>query len=236
MQKLIKKIPIFVWILAAATVALFVVIRIYIANENRVAMQRFSTERDTSLIVRSVTQKDHVIGDIDAPIQLIVYSDFSCPYCKRLFGEHIPKLQKEYKGQFVVAFRHFPLPSKSWTTTEAAASECVYQLGGDSAFWKFADYMFERNGVKGETEGLKKAAMYSGVGADAYGTCMKEGKGVERVEQDRVEASIAGVTMTPTEVLKSEHRALMIKGDYYSQLRAGIQYLLDVNQQIESRN
>ncbi len=223
------------WIVAGVVAAIFLVFGVYQINENKVAAQRFSTEKDTSLMVRSVTQKDHVIGDVGAPIQLIVYSDFSCPYCRHLFGENIPKLQAEYPDKIVVAFRHFPLKSQPGTKVEAEASECVYQLGGEGAFWKFANYMFERSGVEGDTAALTKAAVHSGVTADAYKECMIQGRGVARVEQDRIEASIAGVSMTPTEVLKSAHRALVVRGNYYSQLREGIRYLLNADAQIESR-
>ena len=64
---------------------------------------------------------------------------------------------------------------------------------------------------------------------------MAEGRGKERVERDSLQGSIAGLNLTPSIVLKSQYRALIVKGDYPAQLSAGISYLLKTNDEIEQQ-
>mgnify|MGYP003394862698 CR=1 FL=1 len=209
----------------------------FILHERAVSDQFKATNDDWSLIGRGISVRDHTIGDVDAPIQIIVYADFECKYCAKLFNVDIPKLQTEFGDQVVFAYRHFPLPIYPGSQREAEASECVYGQGDNASFWKFAKSMFALpTTVKRSDDGvLTGIAVSSGVTAQAFDLCMKEGKGKERVAEDKVEGSIAGMSTTPSLLLKSKHRAFIIRGAYYSQMYTGVKYLLETNRQIENR-
>lgn len=86
-----------------------------------------------------LTADDNVRGSLDADIIIVEYSDFDCPYCKR-FHETMKSVYEKYEGEIAWVYRHFPLEQLHPNTKSvAAASECVAEIGGDEAFWKFAD-------------------------------------------------------------------------------------------------
>lgn len=100
---------------------------------------------DTSLEKMSpVTKADHILGSIDAPVKIVEYSDLECPFCKQ-FHNTMQKIMSEYGTEKVAwVFRQFPLSQlHSKAPKEAEASECVAELGGNDAFWKFIDKINE---------------------------------------------------------------------------------------------
>lgn len=88
-----------------------------------------------------VSGDDHRRGPENAKVYLIEYSDFECPYCSR-FHPTTQQILDEYDDVAII-YRHFPLDSIHPKARSAAlASECVFEQGGDEAFWKFADEIF----------------------------------------------------------------------------------------------
>jgi protein-disulfide isomerase len=78
--------------------------------------------------------RDHILGNPNAPISLIEYSDYECPFCKR-FHETAQEIMKAYDGKINWVYRHFPLPFHNpGAEKEAEASECVNELGRNDAF------------------------------------------------------------------------------------------------------
>jgi len=206
-------------------------------NEYRVARDHAKTSTEWSLIARPISRSDHTIGDVSAPIQLILYSDFQCPYCASFFSKTLPRLQAKYGNKLVIAYRHMPLPSRPQALPQAEASECAYQLGGNDAFWSFAHEMYA---IPGFEDGIDMSILPSiatkvGVNEAAFNACVEGGRGEARVAEDKLEGSIAGLSLTPSMILKSKHRAVIVQGNYYSQLDAAIGYLLETNAQIEGR-
>lgn len=84
---------------------------------------------------------DHVRGSSDPSVYLIEYSDFECPFCIR-FHSTTQKLVSDYK-ELAHVLRHYPLDQlHPYARPAAHASECITELGGKDAFWKFADIAF----------------------------------------------------------------------------------------------
>lgn len=206
-------------------------------NEYRVARDHAKTNAEWSLIARPISARDHTIGVVSAPIQLILFSDFQCTYCASFFAKTLPKLQARYGNKLVVAYRHMPLPSRPQALPIAEASECIYQLDGNDAFWRFTREMYA---IPDFGKGIDLSILGSiahkvGVDEAAFNACVSEGRGKERVAQDKLEGSIAGISITPSMILKSRHRAVIVQGNYYSQLDAAISYLLETSAQIQER-
>jgi len=94
--------------------------------------------------MRPVGVDDHVRGDRSAPVMLVEYSDFECPFCAQ-FHPTLEKALDDFDGQVAWTYRHFPLTSIHAEALPAAlASECAAELGGEDAFWDFADSLFTR--------------------------------------------------------------------------------------------
>ena len=82
---------------------------------------------------------DHIVGNPNAPILVIEYSDLECPYCKR-FGATMKEVVAESNGNVAWIYRHWVVHPTALPKT--AASECVSKLKGSEAFWKYIDLVF----------------------------------------------------------------------------------------------
>ena len=84
---------------------------------------------------------EHVRGSKSPSLYLIEYSDFECPFCQR-FHPTVIQVLDEY-SEVALVYRHFPLEQlHPYAKPAAIASECITELGGNDAFWKFADEVF----------------------------------------------------------------------------------------------
>jgi len=155
--------------------------------------------------VRRVSpDRDHIFGNPDAKVSLIEYSDFECPFCKR-FHPTARALVQRYKGKVNWVYRHFPLAFHNpGAQTEAEASECATKLGGNKAFWRFADAIYARtrsNGKGFPRERLAPLAEEIGLDKQDFNVCMASRKMAARVREDYEEGQRIGISGTPGNVL-----------------------------------
>lgn len=102
---------------------------------------------DAQVTLAPIGAQDHVLGDINAPITIIEYSDLECPFCIR-FHDTQTTIMKEYAGKIKWAHRHFPLDFHPDAKPYAYATECAAEIGGNDAFWKIVDYIFKNQPLK----------------------------------------------------------------------------------------
>jgi protein-disulfide isomerase len=151
--------------------------------------------------VRPVDGNDHILGNPNAPIVIVEYSDFDCPFCKN-FHETMNQVMKEYgaTGKVAWVYRHFPLEQRHPSAPRiAAASECVAKLGGNDAFWKFSDLVFGERGTNEPTNitRLNEFAVSSGVSGTAFDSCLENGETKAQVDEDLADGINAGAQGTP---------------------------------------
>jgi hypothetical protein len=96
------------------------------------------TEKYEGEIVVS-EEGDHLMGNPDAQVKIIEYSDFECPYCK-IFHATLKKIVSESNGSVSWVYRHWPLHQNSFE--KVVAAECVAQLKGNEAYWEYSDLLF----------------------------------------------------------------------------------------------
>ncbi len=141
-------------------------------------------------------QTDHIRGNKDAKLVLIEYSDFECPFCARVHPT-IKQIMEKYPNDVAWVYRHFPLSFHPKAMPAAVASECAAQLGGNDAFWKFADILFEAKNFD-----YPAVAKQIGLDEAKFKACIDDSADlVELVNQQMKEGSLAGVTGTPGNIL-----------------------------------
>jgi protein-disulfide isomerase len=155
--------------------------------------------------VRRVSvERDHIYGDPKAEVSLIEYSDFECPYCKR-FHSTLKGLVDGYGGKVNWVYRHYPLPRHNpGAMRQAVASECAAQLGGNDAFWKYANLIYERTSSNGHgfpVANLTPLAAEIGLDKGEFQACLDSDKAAARVQADLEEGSKAGISGTPGNIL-----------------------------------
>src|ERR1700756_4936298 len=148
--------------------------------------------------------RDHVYGNPNAPVSLIEYSDFECPFCKR-FHATAKEIVDAYAGKVNWVYRHFPLAMHNpGAQKEAEASECVAQLGGNDAFWKFANAIYARtksNGNGFPLDQLVPLGKEIGLDEKQLKECIDAAKYASRVQEDLDEGIQVGITGTPANFL-----------------------------------
>jgi protein-disulfide isomerase len=160
---------------------------------------------------------DHVYGNPDAPVTLIEYSDFECPYCKRFHGT-AKQLVDSSNGQVNWVYRHFPLASHNpGAQQQAEAAECAAELGGNDAFWNFTNAIYARtkSGGKGfPIENLTPLAVEIGLDRGKFQQCLESGRFTRKVQQQMAEGEHAGVSGTPGNILyhKPTGRVIALHG------------------------
>ncbi len=138
---------------------------------------------------------DAIKGDANAPVTIIEFSEYQCPFCKRYVDQTLTEIQKKYidTGKVKYVFRDFPLGFHQNAKPAAMATECVHELGGDEAYWKYHDKLFENTQAL-DSDSLKKYA--SDMGYD-IADCLDSEKFSDEVDADAKEGSSYGVQGTP---------------------------------------
>lgn len=165
--------------------------------------------------VKPITAADHIRGNKNAKVTLLEYSDFECSFCKR-FTPTINELLEAYGDKIKFVFRHYPLPFHANAQKEAEASECIAELGGNDAFWKYYDAIFERTTSDGTGFALDKLgplASELGVDQQQFQSCLDSGKYEKLVKDTITEGQTAGVSGTPsTFVIDSKGNSQLVVG------------------------
>ncbi|MEK7189091.1 MAG: thioredoxin domain-containing protein [Patescibacteria group bacterium] len=177
-----------------------------------------------------VTKADWMRGNPDAGISIIEYSDLECPYCKS-FHPEISQAVEEYKDDVRWVYRHFPLTIHPKAATEAEASECAGELGGNDGFWAFIDRVFEvtpsNNGLDLAT--LPDIAEYAGLDRVAFTECLDSGRHTQKVQEQISDAIAAGGQGTPYSVIVTpDGEKIPVNGAVsYAQLKSFIDSVLN---------
>lgn len=150
--------------------------------------------------LRPVSSTDHILGNTNAKIVIVEYSDLECPFCK-VFHDTMHKVIDNNNGNVAWVFRHYPIPQlHPKAFNEAEATECAWEQGGNSAFWKYTDRLFEitpsNNGL--EAAELPRIAEYIGLSVTSFNDCLASGKYKAKVQADVDDGIKADVNGTPS--------------------------------------
>ena len=146
---------------------------------------------------------DHVDGPADAPLELIMYGDFQCPYCSAS-QSIVARVRKRLDGRLRFAFRHLPLHEVHPNAQRAAeASEAAAAQG---AFWEMHDALYGSGGHF-ELEDIAAIAGRLGLDAERLRAEVIDGTYTARVERDAEGARAAGIAATPAFIVNGVHHS-----------------------------
>lgn len=155
-----------------------------------------------------------IIGDKDAKLTIVEFSDFQCPFCKSFYDETLSQIKKEYvdTGKAKFAFRHYPLTSIHPNAQKAAeAAECANAQGN---FWDYHDELFKNQAeweALDSTAAQTKFAEYAttiGLNGETLAACVSSGEMADKVKKDLDDGTAAGVDGTPATFING----MMISG------------------------
>ena len=138
---------------------------------------------------------DPVWGPQDAPITIIEFSDYECPYCRKWHVEVWPQLQATYGDQIRLVYRDFPLTNiHANATPAAAAANCALE---QDMYFPFSEKLFEMKLNLGRTT-YQSYAEELGLDMDSFNECLESGRYLDEVEADYQYAAELGIRSTPT--------------------------------------
>jgi protein-disulfide isomerase len=165
--------------------------------------------------------KAPTLGKADAPITLIEFSDFQCPFCKGM-APTLKQVAQKLGDKVQIIYRQYPLTSiHPFAAKAAEASLCANEQG---KFWEMHDAMFEDQ-TKLAVKDLKATAVRLGMDGKKFDACLDTGRYVEQVQNDQREGQRAGVNGTPAVYING----VMLPGGSvpYSTVEAAIQQELE---------
>ena len=182
---------------------------------------------------------DPVLGSADAPITMIEFSDFQCPFCARFYSETLPLIKANFidTGVVKMVYRDFPIQSIHPNAVPAAvASECADEQG---SYWEYHDMLFDNMETWGPLATETALEQFKGYAADleldveTFSTCLDTGKYMDDVTKDYTDGVAYGITGTPAFFLGSEETGyIQISGARpYPEFQFAIEQLLDIMSQ-----
>ncbi len=192
-----------------------------------------------------INNSDHILGNPNAPIKIVEYSDPSCPYC-RMFHNTMRQIMNEYgaTGKVAWIYRHYTLDKPDANGNilhpnanhEAQALECANQIGGNDKFWEYANRLYDItpsvtiNSLQGlDQNQLPEIATYINIDKNKFRECLNSGKFKALVDQQYLDGVNAGASGTPYSIMiTSKGKMIPINGAYpYSNLKTIIDSLLN---------
>ena len=156
-----------------------------------------SNNQELNQRVEDISQDDDAIkGDINAPVTIIEFSDYECPFCGRFFEQTLQLLDEKFikTGKVKLVYRDFPLDIHPNAQKAAEAAECAGEQG---KYYEMHDKLFE-NQNKLDINSLKQHAKDVGLNSGDFNACLDSGKMSDEVLKDFIDGQSYGVTGTPT--------------------------------------
>ncbi|MGC2277964.1 MAG: thioredoxin domain-containing protein [Candidatus Binatus sp.] len=139
-------------------------------------------------------------GPADAPVTIVEFADFECPFCAHAFSVIETLVNTTYKGKVKVIFKAYPLNVHPWAMKAAEAAECA-RLQNPAAFWDFARYFYTNQGsinAKNIEDNVDKLARQQKLDAPSLKACMDSAQTAARIKQDQTDGNTIHVSSTPT--------------------------------------
>jgi protein-disulfide isomerase len=140
-----------------------------------------------------VTADDHAQGPSDAPVTVVEYGDYECPYCRGAFRD-VQEMLDEYRGKLRFVFRNFPIPQLHPHAAQAA--EAAEAAGAQGKFWEMYQLLLQPQ-ARLDTDSLLSYAEVLALDVPRFGEDVAENRYAARIESDVQEGLRNGVNATP---------------------------------------
>lgn len=188
------------WIVSANLLALVAVVVAVVALVLQFTEE--DGEGGTPTVVEVSADDDPFWGPEDAPVTIIEFSEFLCPYCQRFALQTLPQIKQAYEGKVRYVYRDFIVHGEPATKISEAA-ECA---DDQDKFWEYHDKLWEEYQTVGQQAGagigalattLKGYASDLGLDTATFDDCLDTGKNTAEVQKDSQDARSYGVSGTP---------------------------------------
>jgi protein-disulfide isomerase len=164
-----------------------------------------NTNAIDTITIRPVDSTDHILGNPNAKVTIIEFSDTECPFCKQ-YHVTMKRIISEYgvTGDVAWVYRQMPIDGlHKKSRLESTASECASEIGGNNKFWEYIDQVYTRtqsNDTLNPAE-LPKIAKDIGLDQKKFNDCLTSNKFETKISRDIKDGTDAGALGTPHSIL-----------------------------------
>lgn len=173
----------------------------YVENKQKEYNESQGEANKPKLVEGDFTDDDAVLGDEDAPVTIVEFSDYECPFCAAFYNGALVDIKKKYidTGKVKLVYRDYPLSFHPNAYPFASFAECARDQGGDEVYFKVHDKIFGENGSGAgfSFDNLSKFSEGLGVDAKKLKDCFDSDKFKNEINSDQAAGSKAGVNGTP---------------------------------------
>ncbi|MBR9691585.1 thioredoxin domain-containing protein [Candidatus Woesearchaeota archaeon] len=150
----------------------------------------------------ALVDDDDVEGDADAPVTIVEWSDYECPFCARFYEQTLGQIREEYidTGKVKLVFRDYPLNFHANAQKAAEAAECA---GEQEKYYEMHDLLFEK-GVTGGVSAFKGFAKEIGLDTNEFDECLDSGAMADEIAKDMRDGQAAGIQGTPGFIINGQ--------------------------------
>lgn len=176
----------------------------------------------------SAADDDPSLGNPEAAVTVIEFSDFQCPFCRRFWVDTLPKIKTNYidAGKIRFVYRDFPLSFHESAKIAAESGECADDQG---KFWEMHDAIFREQETQAELSKDNLSAWAKNIGLDMarFNECLNAGTHSAEVDKDFADGQAAGVSGTPTLFINGK---IIVGAQPYSEFEKAIEKALGATQ------
>ncbi|MFC1680638.1 DsbA family protein [Pseudomonadota bacterium] len=174
-------------------------IRKLLERVEKQGLARAPVQRPKAVAVQVSTKGRPVLGSPDAPITLVEFTDYQCPYCSRFSKTTLPQIRKQYidTGKVRLVVKDLPL---AFHVNARRAAEAAHCAGDQGQYWSMHDVLYQNTKQLGDADLYTYAEQIS-LDVDAFRQCLDSDRYVAAIDKDLAEARDVGITGTPTFVI-----------------------------------
>lgn len=171
----------------------------YIQDEQKKAVDAQAEAEKPKFVEGDFTDDDPIMGDKDAPVTIVEFSDYQCPFCAAFYNGALPDIKKKYidTGKVKLIYRDYPLSFHPDAFPAALLAECVDNLSDDETYYKVHDQIFETIAGGFDYDALSKFAVGLGVDEAKLKKCFDSNEFKDEIYADQKDGEKAGVSGTP---------------------------------------
>ena len=198
-----------------------------------VAPKKADSKPQTPTNVKVSIDDDPIKGKVDAPLTIVEFSDYQCPYCRKFHSQVLPKIEEEYikTGKVRYIFRDFPLRFHKLAVPAAVAANCA---GDQDKYWLMNDFLFD-NPQKLDNASVLEAAKTLDLDYAKFEACMKDNNHEAEVNKDFDAGKSYGVRGTPSIFLGKTEKGKEFTGLYLRGFRPYEFYKKEIDKMLASK-
>lgn len=173
-------------------------IKVLLKKGNQQARGRGQADKEPSIVTTKINKRP-ALGKADAPITLIEFTDYQCPFCSRFHSSTMQQLKKKYvaTGKLRIIVQDYPLQFHKQAKGAARAAQCANEQG---KYWEYRDLLF-KNQKKLADANLQSYAKQLSLDSKKFKSCVSSSKYDKQIAADMAAAQRIGITGTPSFVL-----------------------------------